>query len=86
MKNFVLIFSFLLFTAALGQTKQVNPRPIDSSDAFDGKVLNQMERIESESDENTRQKMEDRSVQEDIDESEPGYDIPEEGYEEDVSW
>lgn len=88
MKNFILLFSFLFITAvAWGQSNEVNPRPIDSTEPeYDGKILNQMERVDGEGDENIRQEMEERPDVENIDESLPGYVAPEEGYEEDVSW
>ena len=86
MKNIILLSFFLVITAiAHGQSTEVNPRPIDSTE-YDGKILNQMERTDGEGDETTRQEMEERPDMEEIDESMPGYTTPEEGYEEDVAW
>jgi hypothetical protein len=84
-KNILLVLALFTISLAYGQYEDQNPRPIDSSDEYNGKVLNQMERVNGEGDvnpiENPRQEM-----QEKPDESLPGYDSPEEGYEEDVNW
>lgn len=80
-KNIFLLLALFTVSFAYGQYMDENPRPIDSSDEYDGTLLNQMERINGEGDDLKRQEM-----QEAPDESIPGYDTPEEGFEEDVNW
>jgi hypothetical protein len=85
-KNLFLLVILLMISFASAQSEDENPRPIDSSQEYDGKVLNQMERIDGEGDAKRRQEMEDHSESFNDDQKLPGYETPEEGYEEDVAW
>lgn len=81
-KNFFLLLALLTISIAYGQYEDQNPRPIDTSEEYDARMLNQMERVDGEGDEKSHR----QEMQESPDDSLPGYDIPEEGYIEDVNW